>query len=217
MLWRTTALTCLGIRCRLSSHRSLMSSPQRLRPLVICGPSGSGKSTLLRKLMAEFDDCFGFCVSHTTRRPRAGEVDAKDYHFVDRQTFEAMVAENAFVEFTEFSGNFYGTSRQALDSVLKSSRIAVLDLDLKGVQSLRKANLDALYVWVRAPSLAVLERNLRGRETESEAALRERLSRAAEDSEFVANGSALFDAVIVNDVLDEAFARLKALLRSVRV
>ena len=135
------------IRCRFpnnffikSGNHSLMSCVQ---PLVICGPSGSGKSTLLNKLMDEFSDCFTFSISRlfyrqkknkfkwfvssdTTRSPRSGETNGKEYHFVDKQTFERMIAQNMFVEFTQFSGNYYGTrwTHLSLNSTLIDNCLA---------------------------------------------------------------------------------------------
>ena len=92
------------------------------RPLVLNGPSGSGKSTLLNKLMGKYEDCFSFSISHTTRGPRPGETDGKDYHFVSREVMEKLIKEEKFLEHAEFAGNLYGTSLDAVHKVRKLFR-----------------------------------------------------------------------------------------------
>ena len=113
-----------------------------VRPVVISGPSGTGKSTLLKKLLAEFPNKFGFSVSNTTRQPRQGEVDGVDYHFTTVDDFKKLIAEEKFIEWAQFSGNYYGTSIKAVDDVAKANRICILDIDMQGVKLVKKAQID---------------------------------------------------------------------------
>merc|ERR1719384_61978 len=133
------------------------------RPLVLCGPSGSGKSTLMKKLTEEFSEAFGFSVSHTTRQPRPGERDGVEYHFVTK-----LVSEGAFLEFATFSGNNYGTSRAAVETVKQEGKICILDIDVQGVKNIKRTDLDPDYVFIKPPSRAALEERLRARRTENE-------------------------------------------------
>uniref|UniRef100_A0A8B9SIA2 Guanylate kinase 1 n=1 Tax=Anas platyrhynchos TaxID=8839 RepID=A0A8B9SIA2_ANAPL len=153
------------------------------RPVVLSGPSGAGKSTLIKKLFKDYENIFGFSVSHTTRQPRPGEVNGKDYHF--------------FLEHAEFSGNMYGTSKAAVQAVQAQNQICVLDVDIQG-----------------PPSMDVLEKRLRDRQTETEESLLKRLSAARVDLE-LSKEPGLFDLVIVNDDLEKAYSELKEVLLKV--
>lgn len=187
---------------------SVMAGP---RPVVFSGPSGAGKSTLLKKLLKEFDGVFGFSVSHTTRKPRPGEENGKDYHYVSREEMQAGIAKGDFIESAEFSGNIYGTSKAAVQAVQAQNLICILDIDMQGVKSIRKTNLNPIYVSIQPPSMDVLEKRLRARQTESEESLQKRLQVALIEMEF-SKQAGQFDVVIVNDILDEAYEKLKAAL-----
>jgi len=181
-----------------------------LAPLVLCGPSGSGKSTLMKKLMAEFEDSFGFSVSHTTRSPRPGEEDGTDYHFSTREEMKSMIENNEFVENAEFSGNMYGTSKKSIQDVLDNGKICILDIDVQGVKAIKKVDdiPKPLYVFMKPPSLQVLEERLRARGTETEESLQKRLGSAAKEMEY-GEEEGNFDVIIVNDELDAAYDKLK--------
>lgn len=181
------------------------------RPVVLSGPSGAGKSTLLKKLFQEHDSIFGFSVSHTTRNPRPGEENGKDYYFVTREVMQRDIAAGDFIEHAEFSGNLYGTSKEAVRAVQAMNRICVLDVDLQGVRNIKKTDLDPIYISVQPPSLDVLEQRLRLRNTETEDSLAKRLAAARADMES-SKEPGLFDLVIINDNLDEAYAILKQAL-----
>nr|XP_034363148.1 guanylate kinase isoform X1 [Arvicanthis niloticus] len=181
------------------------------RPVVLSGPSGAGKSTLLKKLFQEHGSIFGFSVSHTTRNPRPGEEDGKDYYFVTREMMQRDIAAGDFIEHAEFSGNLYGTSKEAVRAVQAMNRICVLDVDLQGVRSIKKTDLCPIYISVQPPSLDVLEQRLRLRNTETEESLAKRLAAARADMES-SKEPGLFDLVIVNDNLDKAYATLKQAL-----
>ncbi|XP_054623343.1 guanylate kinase [Dunckerocampus dactyliophorus] len=191
---------------------SAMAGP---RPVVLSGPSGAGKSTLLRKLLKEYSGVFGFSVSHTTRNPRPGEENGKDYHYVTREAMEAAIDKGDFIENAEFSGNLYGTSKAAVQDVKDRNLICILDIDMQGVRNIKSTDLNAIYISIQPPSLDVLENRLRNRKTESEESLQKRLHAAKMDMEF-SKEAGVFDVIIVNDNLEEAYGQLRdALLEEI--
>ncbi|XP_070582919.1 guanylate kinase [Erythrolamprus reginae] len=192
----------------LSAAVSVMKGP---RPVVLSGPSGAGKSTLLKKLLRDYDNVFGFSVSHTTRQPRPGEVNGKDYHFVTREEMQTEVDAGEFVEHASFSGNIYGTSKAAIQAVQAQNQICILDIDLQGVRNIKKTDLNPIYISVQVPSIEILEKRLRERQTETEESLQKRLQAAATDME-LSKESGLFDMIIINDDLEEAYTKLKNVL-----
>ncbi|XP_016989021.1 guanylate kinase [Drosophila rhopaloa] len=159
----------------LSSKK--MSAPGP-RPLVLCGPSGSGKSTLLKRLFAEFPNTFGFSISHTTRKPREGEEHGVHYYFVERPDMEAAIAGDEFIETAEFSGNLYGTSKEAVREIQAQGRVCILDIEQKGVEQIRQTDLNPILIFNNPPSIQELERRLRLRGSETEESLRKRLNAA---------------------------------------
>ncbi|XP_074593022.1 guanylate kinase-like isoform X3 [Brevipalpus obovatus] len=181
-----------------------------LRPIVVCGPSGSGKSTLLRRLIDEFQDYLGFTVSHTTRKPRDGELNGREYHFIEREEMLKAVAEGEFIEHAEFSGNIYGTSKRAMEDVQKAGKICVLDLEIEGVRNMKKLkHLNPLFIFIKAPSLEVLAQRLRDRGTDSEESISKRLKRAEVDLN-IDGIETFFDLIIVNDDRDRAYQALRS-------
>jgi len=178
--------------------------PPKPLPLVVCGPSGVGKGTLINKLMETYPDKFGFSVSHTTREPREGEEDGVHYHFTSREAMEAEIAEGKFLEYADVHGNFYGTSLAAVEAVLDTGKVCVLDIDVQGAKKVRQSTLKAKFIFVAPPSLRALEERLRGRGTEKEEAIAKRLANAAGEVR-MSKEMGLFDAVIVNDDVDKAY------------
>ncbi|XP_063025693.1 guanylate kinase isoform X1 [Melospiza melodia melodia] len=126
------------------------------RPVVLSGPSGAGKSTLLKKLLKDYENIFGFSVSHTTRQPRPGEVNGKDYHFVSREEMQKEIDAGEFIEHAEFSGNMYGTSKGAVQAVQAQNQICVLDIDIQGVRNIKRTELNPIYISVQPPSIEIL-------------------------------------------------------------
>ncbi|XP_028988230.1 guanylate kinase isoform X1 [Betta splendens] len=181
------------------------------RPVVFSGPSGAGKSTLLKKLMKEYESVFGFSVSHTTRNPRPGEENGKDYHFVTKESMQAGIDRGDFIESAVFSGNMYGTSKAAVQAVQAANLICILDIDMQGVRNIKKTDLNPLYISIQPPSMAVLEKRLRDRKTESEESLQKRLHAAKVDMEY-SKEPGVFDVLIINDNLDDAYEHLKQTL-----
>ncbi|KAJ9080047.1 guanylate kinase [Entomophthora muscae] len=192
----------------LSKMSTLLSKP---RPIVISGPSGTGKSTLLKRLLEEFPDKFGFSVSHTTRQPRQNEVDGISYHFTTREKMMAEIDQGKFIEWAEFSKNLYGTSIDAVKKVVDSSKICLLDIDMQGVKSVKKSDLNARFLFISPPSVTELENRLRLRNTETDESLQHRLDAAKAEMEY-ANIPGSHDCIIVNDDLDKAYSEFKSFI-----
>ncbi|XDT42074.1 Guanylate kinase-like domain profile [Nakaseomyces glabratus] len=177
------------------------------RPIVISGPSGTGKSTLLKKLFAEFPDTFGFSVSSTTRSPRPGEVHGKDYNFVTVDEFKSMIDGEKFIEWAQFSGNYYGTTVDSVKAVISSGKTCILDIDMQGVKTVKTKDLNARFLFVAPPSMDDLKARLQGRGTETDESLQKRLAAADAEMEYANSGA--HDKIIVNDDLDKAYNELK--------
>ncbi|MCC6695268.1 MAG: guanylate kinase [Candidatus Hydrogenedentes bacterium] len=178
---------------------------------VVSAPSGAGKRTVLERVFAQ-DARLGLSVSATTRPPRTGEVHGKDYYFLDRDTFARRVQAGDFVEWAEVHGNAYGTLREELDRLLASGKDTVLELDVQGMRNVKRIGLDAVTIFIMAPSMEELKRRLRARGTDSAEVVDLRLANAR--AEIAARGE--FDYVIVNDRLEDAAADLAAILRAER-
>ncbi|XP_014279756.1 uncharacterized protein [Halyomorpha halys] len=176
----------------------------KLPLLVICGPSGCGKSTILDMLFKRFPDKFGFSVSHTTRKPREGEKPGHHYHFTTPELMNESIAKGEFLETAKYSGNIYGTSIKAVETVSNAGKICVLDIEMEGVKQVKqKPGLDLILVFIKPPSIQTLEARLRSRGTETEESLKRRLSVCKEEIRYGQDGN--FDIVIVNDDLAAAY------------
>jgi guanylate kinase len=175
---------------------------------VISAPSGAGKSTLLKKLLAAVPN-LAFSVSHTTRAPRPGESNGREYHFVDRPTFEGMREKQAFLEWAEVHGNLYGTSRAAIEAQQAKGIDVFLDIDIQGARQLRDdGHPGAIFLFIAPPSLTELEKRLRGRGTDPEETVQLRLRNARREME----DAARYDYLVINDQLDEAVEVLRAVV-----
>ncbi|KIY70287.1 guanylate kinase [Cylindrobasidium torrendii FP15055 ss-10] len=178
------------------------------RPLLLFGPSGVGKSTLLKRLFAEFPDKFGFSVSHTTRKPRPGEADGKDYHFVTVDRFKDLIAEKAFIEWAEFSGNYYGTSFATVRAVQERGQRCILDIEIQGVKQIRETNLNPVYTFISPPSMTLLRERLQNRGTETEASVQKRLATAVKEIDYAKTAEK--DFVIINDDFERAYSLFRS-------
>ncbi|GMS99976.1 hypothetical protein PENTCL1PPCAC_22151, partial [Pristionchus entomophagus] len=163
-------------------NHSLQSRMSTSCPVVISGPSGAGKSSILKMAMNKFRDDFVLTVSHTSRAPGEGERNGVHYWFSSKTEMDKMIEDGEFLEYASFGGNMYGTSRKAVQEMLDSGRICVLDVELNGVRSLKESLKNAIYIYVRAPH-DQLEKRLRYRGTESDESLQKRLRHAREDME----------------------------------
>ncbi|GIZ43405.1 hypothetical protein CKM354_000663300 [Cercospora kikuchii] len=191
------------------SFADMAPTETKPRPIVVSGPSGAGKSTLIKRLRAEYPDRFALSVSHTTREPRAGEEHGKDYWYVSKDDFKKKVEENGFIEHAQFGSNFYGTSVQAVKDVAEQGRTCILDIEMEGVKQVKKTDLNARYLFLQPPSVEVLEQRLRGRQTDKEEAIQQRLKQAEKEIEF-SKTPGVHDKIIVNDDLEKAWQEFKA-------
>jgi len=179
--------------------------------IVIAAPSGGGKSTVLRRVFAEVTGLL-FSISHTTRAPRKGEENGREYFFVDKDRFRSLVAQDAFLEWAEVHGNLYGTTRGELDRARALSRDLVLDIDVQGAAQVVKSYPAALTIFLKPPSLEVLKARLKGRGTDSVESLSVRIRNA--EAELARAGE--FKHAVINDDLDAAVNEVKAILGAAR-
>ena len=184
------------------------------RPIVFAGPSGAGKGTLISSLMKRYpDDQFGFSVSHTTRGPRNGEIDALHYNFTTVDKMKADIDAGKFIEYAEVHGNYYGTSVEAVKSVQTKGQVCILDIDVQGVQNVKKSALNPYYIFIAPPSMEDLEARLRGRGTEKENDIKKRLANAKGEMDY-GKEPGNFDKYLVNGDLSTASADLNATIKT---
>ncbi|CAM8646771.1 Gmk Guanylate kinase [Paracoccaceae bacterium] len=188
--------------------------PRRGLLLILSSPSGAGKSTLARRLM-EWDPSLRFSVSATTRAPRPGEVDGREYYFKSRTDFEAMVAAGEMLEHAEVFGNFYGSPKGPVEAAMTEGRDTLFDIDWQGGQQIRNSSLgrDVVSVFVLPPSIAELERRLRGRAQDSDEVIAGRMAKSQSEISHWAE----YDYVIVNNDIDIAFNDLLTILQAERM
>ncbi|BAE49552.1 guanylate kinase [Paramagnetospirillum magneticum] len=181
--------------------------------LVMSSPSGAGKTTISRALL-ERDPAIGMSVSATTRAPRPGEVDGKDYHFVTVEKFHEMVEKREFLEHARVFDNFYGTPRGPVDEILRSGRDVLFDIDWQGTQQMaQNARADLVSVFVLPPSVEELERRLRGRAQDSDEVVRKRMAKAGDEMSHWPE----YDYIVVNIDLDKSIAAVQAILAAERL
>ncbi|MBF1999227.1 MAG: guanylate kinase [Synechococcales cyanobacterium C42_A2020_086] len=175
--------------------------------IVLTGPSGVGKGTILRSLLKRHPELY-LSTSVTTRSPRPGEVNGRDYIFVTRAEFERMVAQGELLEWAEFAGNGYGTPRRPVEEQIRQGKWVVLEIELQGARQIRQTFPSAFRIFILPPSLRELEYRLRHRAQDSEEAIVRRLERAKTE----VNAADEFDIQIINDDLDKALDRIEAAL-----
>ncbi|MDX9706228.1 MAG: guanylate kinase [Azospira sp.] len=179
---------------------------------IVSAPSGAGKTTLVRMLLAN-DSGIRLSISYTTRAPRPGEENGREYNFVDAETFRGMVERGEFLEWAEVHGNCYGTSRVWIEREMAAGRDVLLEIDWQGAQQVRRLFPAAIGVFILPPSLAELERRLTGRGTDSAEVIARRLAAAREEMRHVPE----FGYVIINDDLPQALADLLSVVRASRL
>ncbi|MGQ5523477.1 guanylate kinase [Chitinimonas sp. PSY-7] len=179
---------------------------------ILAGPSGAGKATLVHALLAA-DSKVQLSISFTSRAPREGEKNGREYHFVSREEFLAMASRGEFLEHAEVHGNLYGTSQKWINDAMSRGQDILLEIDVQGAQQVRRVFDNSVGVFVLPPSAEVLERRLRNRGTDSEDAIVKRLANARQEITHVGE----FDYVIVNEHIDEAVRDIIGVVRAERL
>jgi guanylate kinase len=187
-----------------SSSRA--GAPRRGQMIVISGPSGSGKSTLCKLLLR--DPRVRFSVSATTRAPRAGEVDGREYHFLTPARFRELIREGAFIEHAEVHGNMYGTLRAPMEEALERGEHYLLEIDVQGALQLKALGEPGVYVFVAPPDMEILRRRLVGRRTDAPEVIERRLKKAEDEM----REAVKYDHVVVNDDLERALGEVRSLV-----
>ncbi|CDA67903.1 MAG: guanylate kinase [Lachnospiraceae bacterium] len=179
--------------------------------IVLSGFSGAGKGTLVKELMKTYDN-YALSISMTTRKPREGEVHGREYFFTERESFEEKIAQNGLIEYAEYCGNYYGTPRDYVEEMLAAGRDVLLEIEIQGMHKVKKMFPDMLTLFVTPPSIAELEKRLRGRGTETEEVIRKRLARAAEE----AKGMEDYEYLVVNDDLQECVEEIHSIVKAAK-
>ncbi len=174
---------------------------------VISAPSGAGKTSICRAIMTLFPD-LRQSISYTTRAMRSGEQEGRDYHFVSKQVFDKMVADGEFVEWAEVHGNCYGTALKTLQQASDAGADVLLDIDFQGADQLRKSGLNGVFLFILPPNMAELLSRLESRNTDDEETIAKRMENAVGE---IAE-SVKFDYLIVNDVLEQAVEKVRAIM-----
>lgn len=178
---------------------------------VVVAPSGAGKTSLLARLLQD-EPNIRLSISYTTRPPRPGEADGREYHFVDRPTFERMIAANEFLEHANVHGNLYGTGRKWIETMLRGDSDVLLEIDWQGARQVRAMLPQMVGIFILPPSLAELRRRLQSRATDSAEVIERRLANAREEVSHVLE----FEYIIVNEQFDAALADLKQVVAVIR-
>lgn len=175
--------------------------------IVISGFSGAGKGTLMKKLIENYDQ-YALSISMTTRMPREGEVDGREYFFSTREQFEDKIKQGGLIEYAQYCGNYYGTPKDYVEKQLEEGKDVILEIEIQGAMKVKEKFPDTVLLFVMPPSVEVLQQRLVGRGTEKEEIILERLQRAEEEAE----GIEEYDYIIVNDDLEACVKELHELL-----
>lgn len=176
--------------------------------IVVSGFSGSGKGTLMKKLLAEYPDRYALSVSATTRSPREGEKNGREYFFVSKAEFEKMIAKEELIEYAKYVENYYGTPRAYVEEQMASGKDVILEIEIQGALKVKKAFPDTLLLFVTPPDAEELQRRLIGRGTETMDVITSRMERACEEAKEMDR----YDYLIVNDNLDECVENMHSII-----
>lgn len=177
------------------------------KTFIVSGPSGVGKSTVLHALFEGRDDLY-FSVSATTRAPREGEVDGKDYHFISAERFRTLIEEDAFLEYAEYVGNFYGTPKKYVDEAMEAGKDVILDIEIQGAEQVCTKRPETVRIFIAPPSWTELERRLTARGTDTPEKIQKRLLRAKVELKQADS----YDYFVINDTVEEAVEELRAIM-----
>lgn len=175
--------------------------------IVVSGFSGAGKGTLMKKLMEEYDN-YALSISMTTRNPRPGEEDGREYFFVTKEQFEEKIGQDGLIEYANYCGNYYGTPRAYVEQQLEAGKDVILEIEIQGALKIREKFPTALLLFVMPPSVKELRRRLIGRGTETQEVIDQRMHRAMEE----AQGIEQYDYIVINDQLEECVKELHAII-----
>lgn len=175
--------------------------------IVVSGFSGVGKGTLMKQLVHSYDN-YALSVSMTTRKPRPGESDGKEYFFVSKESFEKKIEENGLIEYANYCGNYYGTPKEYVEKQLEKGKDVILEIEIQGALKVKKRFPTALLLFVMPPSAQELKRRLEGRGTETSEVIAKRLKRATEEAEGIEN----YDFIVINDKLEECVKEMHGLI-----
>ena len=177
--------------------------------VVVSGFAGTGKGTVMKELLGRYDS-YALSISATTRNPRPGEVDGREYFFKTKEEFEQMIADNEFVEHACYVGNYYGTPKKYVQEQLAEGKDVILEIEIQGALNIKSQFPDALLLFIAPPSADVLKSRLVGRGTETAEVIEQRLARAVEESKGIEN----YDYLVVNDDLDECVENVHQMIQS---
>ncbi len=177
---------------------------------VVSGFSGAGKGTLMKALLETYGERYALSISATTRKPRPGEEEGKDYFFVSKERFQQMIQEDALIEHACYVGNYYGTPKEYVTRQMEAGRDVILEIEIQGAFKVKEIFPDALLLFVTPPSAAELERRLRGRKTETEEVIRDRLRRAFEEAKYMEQ----YDYLLINDDLKTCVQEMNQLIQT---
>ena len=177
--------------------------------IVVSGFSGSGKGTLMKELLTRYPDTYALSISATTRSPREGEVDGREYFFVSKDEFEKMIAKGELIEYAKYVENYYGTPRDYVEKKLDEGKDVILEIEIQGALNVKKMFPDTLLLFVTPPSAEELKKRLVGRGTETMEVIESRMDRACEEAEGMEN----YDYLIVNDSLDRCVEEMHSIIR----
>ena len=180
---------------------------QKGKTFIISGPSGVGKSTVLKALFEGRDDLY-FSVSATTRAPREGEIDGVHYHFIEPEEFMQWINDDAFLEYAQYVGNFYGTPKKFVDAAMDEGKDVILDIEVQGAMQVYAKRPDTVRIFIAPPTWEELERRLTKRGTDSPEKIQQRLLRAKVEMKTAAD----YDYFVINDTVEIAVAELKAIM-----
>lgn len=178
--------------------------------IVVSGFSGAGKGTVMKALTAKYKN-YALSISATTRDPRPGEQNGREYFFVSNEEFEKLIKENGLIEHAGYVDHYYGTPRKFVEDKLSSGIDVILEIEIQGALQIKKQYKDAVLLFVMPPSAKELEERLRGRGTETDEVIRQRLSRAKEEAEGIEN----YDYIVINDKLEDCVERVNDIITAV--